>query len=236
MSHDEVVHGKRSLLEKMPGDYWQKFANLRAFYGYMMAHPGKKLLFMGGEFGHFIEWNYKDSMDWHLLEHDMHAKLHQYVKELNHIYLNTPSLWRYDHDWRGFNWIDCHDYNQSVIVFLRKGNEDDSWLVVVCNFTPVVRHNYRIGVPPATYYREIFNSDDPLYGGSGQANGEQISVENVPFHNYPASLSLTLPPLSTIYLKPENTAKLPKSSQPEHKHTFEIHETMANMLPLHDRL
>ncbi|MDL2280281.1 1,4-alpha-glucan branching protein GlgB [Selenomonadales bacterium OttesenSCG-928-I06] len=203
LSHDEVVHGKRSLLDKMPGDYWQKFANLRAFYGYMMAHPGKKLLFMGGEFGQFIEWNYKDSLDWHLLEYDMHGKLHNYVKELNHFYLDSKPFWCYDHDWQGFNWIDCQDYSQSVIVFLRKGKEPKDFIIVICNFTPVVRENYRIGVPFAEYYEEAFNSDDVKYGGSGQTNGDKIIVESIPFHHQENSVSLVLPPLATIYLKPQ---------------------------------
>ncbi|MDR1701262.1 MAG: 1,4-alpha-glucan branching protein GlgB [Sporomusaceae bacterium] len=237
LSHDEVVHGKKSLLDKMPGDYWQKFANLRAFYGYMMAHPGKKLLFMGGEYGQFIEWNYQDSLDWHLLEYDSHARMHRYVEVLNHFYLKTPAMWRYDHDWRGFNWIDCNDYEQSVITFLRKS--DDDWLVVVCNFTPVVRYNYRIGVPPADCYAEIFNSDNSAYGGSGVTNGDTIFVENSPCHNYPASLSLTLPPLSTIYLKPEKTAPPPKTEkvhQREKDLSLISMQEIIHTLPLHDRL
>jgi len=247
LSHDEVVHGKKSLLDKMPGDYWQKFANLRAFFGYMMAHPGKKLLFMGGEYGQFIEWNYRDSLDWHLLKYEFHAKLHRYVRELNHFYLKTPPMWRYDHDWRGFNWIDCSDYEQSVITFLRKGNEDDKWLLVVCNFTPVVRHNYRVGVPPARYYREIFNSDHLAYGGSGVINSKPLLTEDIPFHNYPASISLILPPLATIYLKPEIVADLPDNHENEHLYQeqvyqeqdealIRIHETIQYTLPLFERL
>ncbi|BBB90385.1 MAG TPA: 1,4-alpha-glucan branching protein GlgB [Methylomusa anaerophila] len=204
LSHDEVVHGKRSLLDKMPGDYWQKFANLRAFYGYMMAHPGKKLLFMGGEFGQFIEWNYRDSLDWHLLSYEMHGKLHSYVRDVNHFYLESPAFWQNDRDWQGFNWIDCQDYSHSVIAFMRQGEKAADVIIVICNFTPVVRHGYRIGVPPAACYREVFNSDWQIYGGSGQTNAGAIKVEETPWHNRQTSVELTLPPLATIYLRPEH--------------------------------
>ncbi|MDR3590231.1 MAG: 1,4-alpha-glucan branching protein GlgB [Negativicutes bacterium] len=200
LSHDEVVHGKRSLLEKMPGDYWQKFANLRVLFGYMMAHPGKKTLFMGGEFGHFIEWNYEESLDWHLLEYDMHAKLHRYVRELNHLYRSETSLWQIDYDWRGFEWIDPHDYSQSVITFMRKGADPDDFLVVVCNFTPEVRYDYKIGVPRAGTYQEIFNSDREIYGGSGQTN-ILLKAQSSGWHNQPCTLSLKLPPLAVVYLR-----------------------------------
>lgn len=202
LSHDEVVHGKRSLLNKMPGDYWQKFANLRAFYAYMMAHPGKKLLFMGGEFGQFIEWNYQDSLDWHLLEYDMHGKLHNYVRDLNHFYLANPALWQNDYDWNGFSWIDCEDRRQSVLVFKRQGKKDGDWVIVVLNFTPVVRHGYRIGVPAADYYLEEFNSDNPAFGGSGQGNPGKLKPEPEPWQQQAHSLVLTLPPLAAVYLKP----------------------------------
>ena len=202
LSHDEVVHGKRSLLDKMPGDYWQKFANLRAFYAYMMAHPGKKLLFMGGEFGQFIEWNYQDSLDWHLLEYDMHAKLHGYVQALNRFYLGNPALWQNDHDWNGFSWIDCEDSQQSVLVFKRQGKKDEDWVIVVLNFTPVVRYGYRIGVPAADYYLEAFNSDSLVFGGSGQGNPGQLKPVSEPWQQQAQSLALTLPPLAALYLKP----------------------------------
>ena len=201
LSHDEVVHGKRSLLDKMPGDYWQKFANLRAFYGYYMAHPGKKLLFMGGEFAQFSEWYEGRELDWLLLDYDMHAKMSAYTRELVHFYRDNAALWENDDNWRGFEWIDCHDYSQSVVSFLRKAG-DGSFVVAVCNFTPVVRHGYRIGVPQAGRYREVFNSDWPRFGGSGVANGEQ-TPEKLTWHNQPYSLSLTLPPLAAIYLKCE---------------------------------
>ncbi len=201
LSHDEVVHGKRSLLDKMPGDYWQKFANLRALFGYMMAHPGKKTLFMGGEFGHFIEWNYEESLDWHLLEYEMHDKLHRYVRELNQLYRSQTSLWQIDYDWRGFEWIDPHDYSQSVISFIRKADNTEDFVVVVCNFTPEVRYDYKIGVPRAGVYQEIFNSDQESYGGSGQTNAGKLQAGSPGWHNQPYTLSLKLPPLAVIYLK-----------------------------------
>lgn len=199
LSHDEVVHGKRSLLDKMPGDYWQKFANLRAFYGYFMGHPGKKLLFMGGEFGQFIEWNEADSLDWHLLEYEMHNKLHQYVKVLNHYYREDEAFWSLDTNWKGFEWIDCNDCDQSIVSFLRKAS-DGEMTVVLSNFTPVVRHNYRLGVPKAGEYQEVFNSDATEFGGSGIVNGSLVA-EQIAWHTQPCSLVLTVPPLATIYLK-----------------------------------
>jgi 1,4-alpha-glucan branching enzyme len=202
LSHDEVVHGKLSLLNKMPGDYWQKFANLRAFYAYMMAHPGKKLLFMGGEFGQFIEWKYQDSLDWHLLDYDMHAKLHGYVRDLNHFYLDNQAMWQNDHDWNGFSWIDCEDYRQSVLVFKRQGQQANDFIIVVLNFTPVVRHGYRIGVPEADHYLEVFNSDSPAFGGSGQGNPGELKPETDPWQQQPNTLVITLPPLAAVYLKP----------------------------------
>lgn len=201
LSHDEVVHGKHSLLDKIPGDYWQKFAGLRAFLGYWMAHPGKKLLFMGGEFGHFIEWKYDDSLDWHLLEYPMHKKLHDYVHDLNWFYRHEPLFWEADFSWQGFEWIDCSDYSQSIICFVRKEDNSAEFIAVVCNFTPEVRENYRIGVPIPGVYREIFNSDWGLYGGSGQLNAGDLVTESLECHNRPCSLVLRIPPLATIYLK-----------------------------------
>ena len=201
LSHDEVVHGKRSLLDKMPGDYWQKFANLRLLYGYMMAHPGKKLLFMGGEFGQFAEWKFDASLDWHLLDYEMHRKLHHYVRMLNHFYLENRALWECDHGWEGFRWIDHHDYSQSIVSFIRKGKERDDWLIAVCNFTPVVRHGYRIGVPQPGGYMEAFNSDDRSYGGSGQGNFEVIMSKEIQWHGFSHSISITVPPLAAVFFK-----------------------------------
>lgn len=200
LSHDEVVHGKRSLLNKMPGDYWQKFANLRLLYGYMIAHPGKKLLFMGSEFGQFTEWNSQQSLDWHLLEYDMHQRLHEFVKTLNHFYLSEPALWQLDHHDTGFQWIDPHDYSQSIITFIRQAWDQEDFIIIVCNFTPVVRNQYRIGVPCMGEYFEIFNSDLVVYGGSGQSN-QLIKAEEKAWHNQPFSLEIKIPPLSVIFLK-----------------------------------
>lgn len=205
LSHDEVVHGKRSLIDKMPGDYWQKFANLRAFYGFWMAHPGKKLLFMGGEFGQFIEWKFDDSLDWHLLDYPMHKRLHDYVAELNHLYRREAALWEVDSNWEGFDWIDCGDFNQSVVCFLRRAKDPADVLIVVCNFTPVVRNNYRIGVPWEMDYQEIFNSDAEWYGGSGVVNQQALQAWPDPWHSQPCSLELTLPPLATVFLRPAGT-------------------------------
>lgn len=201
LSHDEVVHGKKSLVEKMPGDYWQKFANLRAFYGYWMAHPGKKLLFMGSEFAQFIEWKYYDSLDWHLLEYPLHKKMHDFVKNLNAFYVEQKSLWEIDCDWKGFEWIDCHDYSKSVISFIRKTKKMQDFVIVVCNFTPEVHYGYRIGVPQSGKYLEVLNSDATEFGGSGVSNIQELNTEPISWHNQENSLVLTLPPLSTIYLK-----------------------------------
>jgi len=201
LSHDEVVHGKKSLLDKMPGDYWQKFANLRAFYGYWMAHPGKKLLFMGGEFGQFIEWQEHESLDWHLIELDKHNKLQAYSRALNLFYQQEPALWQVDENWHGFEWIDCSDYTQSIICFIRKSMEVEEMLIVVCNFTPEVHASYRIGVPRLWDYQEVFNSDWEKFGGSGQQNLGLLQAENMSWQDKPYSLVLRIPPLATIYLK-----------------------------------
>ena len=201
ISHDEVVHGKRSLLNKMPGDYWQKFANARAFLGYMMGHPGKKLLFMGYEFGQFIEWKYDEDLDWHLLDYPMHKKLWEYNKALNHFYRENPALWELDTSWDGFSWIDANDSEQSVLSFYRKGEDPEDFLIVIVNFTPVVRENYKIGVPSLGIYQEVFNSDDPAWGGSGQANEGELAAEKEPWHGKEQSLQLKLPPLATIFLR-----------------------------------
>ena len=202
LSHDEVVHGKHSLLDKMPGDYWKKFAGLRTLYGYMTAHPGKKLLFMGGEFGQFIEWKFDDSLDWHLLGYEMHRKMWDYVRELNHFYLENPCLWENDHNWDGFHWIDPNDTNQSVLSFLRKGKREEEFLIAVINFTPVPRQDYRIGVPRAGKYTEVFNSDAARFGGSGVHNEGMMDVEGTPWHCFEQSISIAIPPLAAIYLKP----------------------------------
>lgn len=201
LSHDEVVHGKRSLLDKMPGDYWKKFANLRVFYAYWMAHPGKKLLFMGGEFGQFIEWKYYDSLDWHILTYPKHKEIQRYTKALNRLYVEHPAFWENDCSWDGFSWLDCNDSAHSIVAFMRKGKKTTDRLIVICNFTPVVRHDYRIGVP-AGKYREIFNSDAPEFGGSGIVNYGIRETEKIASNGQEESLSLLLPPLGAVILEP----------------------------------
>jgi len=205
LSHDEVVHGKKSLLDKMPGDYWQKFAGLRGALGYFIGHPGKKLLFMGGEFGQFIEWKYKESLDWHLLGYPMHQKLHHYVADLNHFYLNEPALYEIDSHYDGFEWIDCSDTEHSIVSFIRKGKDWRDMLVFVCNFTPAAHDNYRIGAPLDTVYTEVFNSDLEKYGGSNVANERPIKAEPVPWHGKSWSIVLKIPPLATIVLRPDTS-------------------------------
>lgn len=201
LSHDEVVHGKKSLLDKMPGDYNQKFANLRVLFGYMIAHPGKKLLFMGGEFGQFIEWKYYDSLDWNLLEYESHRKLQSYVKSLNKFYIENPSLWEVDFSWDGFRWIDHCDYTQSIIVFQRIAKKQDDFIICLFNFTPVLRENYRIGVPLPGEYIEVFNSDKIEFGGTGLCNEGSIMSEDVKWHNCSFSINIKVPPLSAIFFK-----------------------------------
>jgi 1,4-alpha-glucan branching enzyme len=202
LSHDEVVHGKRSLLSKMPGDDWQKFANLRLLYGYVLAQPGKKLLFMGGEFGQWNEWNHDTSLDWHLLEQDRHRGLQRWVRDLNTLYRGEPALHQLDSDPAGFEWIDCCDTEASVLSLVRKGREPKDRVVVVCNFTPVPRHNYRVGVPIGGYWEEVLNSDAPLYGGSGQGNVGGVTAAPVPCHGRPYLLNVTVPPLGMVAFRP----------------------------------
>lgn len=200
ISHDEVVHGKGSLINKMPGVYEDKFAGVRVFITYMMAHPGKKLIFMGTEFGQFKEWNYKDELDWLLLEYPMHKKIQEFFKNINHFYLENSALWEIDFSWEGFSWISHDDYTQSVISFRRKDVKERE-LIVICNFQPVERKNYRIGVPFEGIYTEVFNSDSKEFGGNGVCNKGNIFSENIKMHGYSQSISITIPPLSGIYIK-----------------------------------
>lgn len=201
LSHDEVVYGKGSLLGKMPGDDWQKFANLRLLFGYMFAQPAKKLLFMGGEFGQWGEWAHDGELEWPLLQEAPHAGLRQWVADLNRAYGAEPALHERDLDPAGFEWIDCHDAEASVISLLRKGKSTDDLVVVVCNFTPVPRLNYRVGVPRGGRWREILNSDARIYGGSGWGNQGAVDAVPVPLHGRSHSLTLTLPALSALFLK-----------------------------------
>ena len=220
ISHDEVVHGKCSLINKMPGDYEQKFANLRTFYGYMTAHPGKKLLFMGQEFGQFIEWDENKPLDWMLLGYDRHRQLQAYVKDLNAFYRETPAMWEIDYSWEGFQWIVPDDNQQSVIAFLRR-DAKGKMVMVVCNFNPVLREGYEMGVPNAGSYKEVLNSDDPKYGGSGVTNGTVRSRKGA-MHGFEQHVSLTLPPLSTLYFSvpaPRKKAAKPAAAKADAKKT-----------------
>ncbi|MDF2486041.1 MAG: glgB [Herbinix sp.] len=207
LSHDEAVHGKRSLLNKMPGEYHQKFAGLRSLLGYMIAHPGKKLTFMGGEFGQFIEWRYDAGLDWLLLDYEMHQKTLDYVKAINHFYRSQAALWEDDNGWSGFEWICPDDNNQSVVAFLRKSRTPEDYLLVVVNFTPVERMDYRIGVPKVKSYQEIFSSDNTSFGGNGYENLKLVKVEKLPCHGYEQSVTLSLPPLSIAFYKPVKQQK-----------------------------
>ena len=203
LSHDEVVHGKSALLAKMPGDASQQFANLRMLYGYMYGQPGKKLLFMGGEFGQWNEWNSDRSLDWNLLEYEPHRQLLRFVTDLNRLYRSQPALYEVDFDSSGFEWLDFHDWESSLVCFLRRARNPEDFLVFACNFTPMSRTNYRIGVPDGGYYRELLNSNSALYGGDNSGNAGGVRAEPIPWHGRPLSISLTLPPLSILVLKRE---------------------------------
>ena len=201
LSHDEVVYGKGSLLNKMPGDDWQKFANLRLLLGYMYAHPGKKLLFMGDEFGQRREWNHDDSLDWHLLQVPQHQGVQQWLKHLHILYRGEPALHELDVEPGGFEWVDCADWEKSIISFLRIGKTAGDYLLVVCNFTPVMRYDYRVGVPAGGYWKEVLNSDAGEYGGSGHGNLGGINAMPVPYHGRYHSFPLIVPPLGIIFFK-----------------------------------
>jgi 1,4-alpha-glucan branching enzyme len=201
LSHDEVVHGKGSLLDRMPGDDWQKFANLRLLLGYMTAQPGKKLLFMGGEFGQWRQWDHDTSLDWHLTQYAPHAGIQNWLADLNRLYRTEPALHELDCDYRGFEWIDCNDAEGSVLAFLRKSSRADDSILVVMNFTPVPRWPYRVGVPSAGFWQELLNGNAQVYGGSGQGNMGGVEAEAVPSHGRPYSIRLTLPPLSVAFFK-----------------------------------
>jgi 1,4-alpha-glucan branching enzyme len=202
LSHDEVVYGKGSLFTKMPGDEWQKAANLRALFGYMYGQPGKKLLFMGGEFGQRSEWYHEAGLDWGLGEEKTHQGIQRWVEDLNRFYRDRPALYERDFEAAGFQWVDCNDAENSVLSFLRKGKDPEDCMLVVCNFTPMVRRNHKVGVPRGGVWKEILNSDAELYGGSGQGNLGGVEAAPVGTHGLNHSLTLTLPPLAVLFLEP----------------------------------
>jgi 1,4-alpha-glucan branching enzyme len=203
LSHDEVVHGKGSLLDKMPGDLWQKYANLRLLYSYMWGHPGKKLLFMGGEFAQWREWKHDESLDWHLLQWASHQGVYRLVSDLNAMYKAEPALHQVDFEWNGFEWLDLHDWENSVIAFLRRGKSPTDEMIVVCNFTPLVRENYRVGVPRPGFYKEVLNTDAAAYGGSNVGNIGGVWAQAGEHAGRPYHVNLRLPPLGTLFLKPQ---------------------------------
>jgi 1,4-alpha-glucan branching enzyme len=206
LSHDEVVHGKRSLLGKMPGDRWQRFANLRALYGYMWAHPGKQLLFMGGEFGQEQEWSEPaGSLDWHLLEEADHAGVLALLRDLNRVYAEEPALWELDHSHEGFRWLEPNAASENVLAFARVSEDGKRWLVCACNFSPVVREGWRVGLPQGGKWREALNTDSRFYGGSDVGNGLGLQAEKVPWNEQAQSAEITLPPLGVVWLVPDET-------------------------------
>ena len=199
-SHDEVVYGKQSLVYRMPGDEWQRFANLRLLFGYMFTHPGTKLMFMGGEFGQTAEWNFETSLDWHLLQYDGHKGIQDFVKDLNHLYKGSPALYEKQFSPEGFQWIDYSDHENSVLCYVRKGHDDKNDLIIACNFTPIPRENYRIGNPKKGKLKEVLNSDNAKYGGGGNVNNK-IKSSTKPFHGHEKSIEITIPPLGIVILK-----------------------------------
>jgi 1,4-alpha-glucan branching enzyme len=201
LSHDEVVHGKGSLIRNMPGDEWQKFANLRLLFGYMFAQPGKKLLFMGNEIGQWNEWYHETSLDWNLLDFPLHKGTQQWVKDLNSIYKEETALYELDCNPAGFEWIDCDDSQQSVISLRRKGSSEHDSIIIACNFTPVPRHDFKLGVNNNSSWKELLNSDAIEYGGSGQGNLGLVNTVHEPYRGNPYSISITLPPLAVVYFK-----------------------------------
>jgi len=203
LSHDEVVHGKSSILNKMPGDLWQQFANLRCLYGYMFAHPGKKMLFMGSEIGQRGEWNFDATMEWGLLQYEPHEKLSRFITDLNTLYRNEPAMYEVDFDYTGFEWLDFSDADNCVVSFVRRAKDPGDFLVFVLNFTPVPRPGYKVGVPVKAGYREVLNSDSDYYGGSNVGNAGRVMASDERFKQWPYSLSLDLPPLGMLVLKPD---------------------------------
>ena len=201
LSHDEVVHMKGSLINKMPGDLWQKAANLRLLYGYMWGHPGKKLLFMGSEFGQFKEFNHDESIEWYLLKWPSHRGIQRWVRDLNNLMTSEPAMYELDHEQQGFQWMDCNDTVNSVITFIRRGKNPEDMLLFICNFTPVTRRNYQVGVPLPGFWKEVLNSDADIYWGSNMGNDGGCWTNPWSHHGQPHSLKVTTPPLSVTVLK-----------------------------------
>jgi 1,4-alpha-glucan branching enzyme len=195
------------MLAKMPGDYWQQFASLRALYGYMYAHPGKKLLFMGGEFGQWNEWNHTGELDWILLLFDSHRQVQDYVRALNRLYVSEPSLHEIDFNWEGFQWIDFHDVDNSTVSFIRRAKDPNDFILAIANFTPVPREGYRVGVPIDAFYKEVLNSDSTYFGGSNMGNAGGLSADPIPWQGQPHSIMITVPPLAVVFFKPEAEAE-----------------------------
>ena len=204
LSHDEVVHGKKSLLDKMSGDEWQKFASLRLLYSYHMIHPGKKLLFMGGEFGQGLEWRYAYGLEWQLLDREQHAKTKAFVKDLNHFYISEKSLYEVDNSYEGFDFIDPHNEEKSIVTLMRKGKDEKDFIIAVLNFTPVVYYDYKVGVPYLDTYEEVLNSDDEKYWGSNQTmkNADLFALDEK-WHNKPYHIKIKVPPLGATFIKPK---------------------------------
>ena len=213
LSHDEVVHGKGAIITRMPGDEWQRFANLRLLYGYMYTHPGTQLLFMGGEYGQTSEWSLENGLEWGLLEHDYHKGVQSWVKELNHYYRKTTALYEKQFDQDGFEWIDLGDHQNSVLSFIRKGEDSEKPLIVICNYTPVVREGYKVGVPFKGTYKEVLNSNNEIYGGSGDHTGNKLKSTQGTWHGRPHFLQLTLPPLSVVVLERVKRASRKKATK-----------------------
>ncbi len=216
ISHDEVVHGKASLIGKMPGTPEQKFSGIKTFFGYMMAHPGKKLMFMGQEFGQFNEFNENKELDWQLLSYESHVQLHAYSKALNHFYRDTPALWAVDYDWAGFQWVVPDDNEQSVVAFVRK-DTNENMVLCVCNFNPVKREGYTMGVPRSGTYKEVLNSDDAKFGGSGAVKNTTVKTKKKPLHGYDDSIVIDLPPMSTIYFSVPKEQSKKDTTKNQHK-------------------
>ncbi|OQP06424.1 1,4-alpha-glucan branching enzyme [Geobacillus sp. 46C-IIa] len=220
-SHDEVVHGKKSLLNKMPGSYEEKFAQLRLLYGYMMAHPGKKLLFMGNEFAQFDEWKFEGELDWMLFDFELHRKMNEYMKQLIACYKRYKPFYELDHDPQGFEWIDVHNAEQSIFSFIRRGKKEDDMLVIVCNFTNQAYDDYKVGVPLLTPYREVLNSDAAEFGGSGHVNGKRLSALSEPFHGKPYHVRMTIPPFGISILRPvQKRGERRKNEEEVHRHVI----------------